>query len=438
MKSYRMTRIYRIFFGVFLFPIFIPPLSGSAQELIKKGETLSLAKCVQIGIEKHPDIEAAMSTADAIRARIGQARANYYPQIGWTSDVSRTAVGSRTSSGFVTGAATYNSYSTGITLNQNILDFGKTATQVKIQSLDYDASRSDLETETELIVFNVKQAYFGVLQALRNRDIASEAVKQFQLHLDQAKGFYEVGTVPKYDVTKAEVDLSNARLNLIKAQNSIRLAFAALNNGMGVPDAPEYQIEDNLSFEKYEIAFEDALARAYQNRPDLKSMTAKRQAGESSITLAKKGFLPQLAGTAGYDFGGYSFPLQRGWNIGMTLNLSLFSGFLTVYQVEESKANLKALRANEESLRQSVFLDVQQAYLNLKQAEEVIPVAELTVTQAQENYDIASGTYSEGLGDPIQVADAGIALSSAKAAHVQALYDYKVARSSLEKAMGSK
>ncbi|MGD0781467.1 MAG: TolC family protein, partial [Candidatus Aminicenantales bacterium] len=230
--------------------------------------------------------------------------------------------------------------------------------------------------------------------------------------------------------------LGNAKLNLIIAQNAIRLAFAALNNSMGVTPAPEYTIEDNLAFEKYEISFDEALAKAYQNRPDLKSMAAKAQAADSSVTLAQKGYLPDLTGAAGYNFGGYTFPLQRGWDIGVTLNFPLFSGFLVLYQVQESKANLKGLRANENSLRQSVFLSVQQAYLNLKQAEELIPVAQLTVTEAQENYDIASGSYTEGLGDPIQLSDASVALISAKASNVQALYAYKVARSSLEKAMG--
>jgi outer membrane protein len=104
--------------------------------------------------------------------------------------------------------------------------------------------------------------------------------------------------------------------------------------------------------------------------------------------------------------------------------------------VEESKANLNVLTANEESLRQTVFLDVQQAYLNLKQAEDSIPTAELGVKQAEENFDIANGRYAAGVGNPIEVTDAEISLLSAKLSHIQALYDYKVAQASLEKAMG--
>jgi outer membrane protein len=422
--------------SLIVFLILTMPLKAGAEEIIKKGESLNMERCKEIALKMQPAIIAAMSTADASRSRIGQAQANYYPQIDWTSNASRTSTGTRSSFGFQTRSVIYNSYSTGLNLNQNIFDFGKTAAQVKVQRLTYNSSLSDLETVSEQIIFNVKQAYYGVLQANRNRDVAADTVKQFQQHLDQAKGFYEVGTHPKFDVTKAEVDLSNANLNLIKAENAVKIAIANLNNAMGVPDAPEYILEDNLSFQKYNITFEDAMTKAYKNRPDLMSIILKKQAAESSIKLAKKGYFPVLTGTAGYDYAGNIFPLERGWNIGATLSFPIFSGFLTKYQVEESKANLNVLTANEESLRQTVYLDIQQAYLNLKQAEDSIPTAELGVKQAEENFEIANGRYAAGVGNPIEVTDAEISLLSAKLSHIQALYDYKVSLASLEKAMG--
>jgi outer membrane protein len=412
------------------------PLKAGAEEIIKKGESLNLERCIEIALKRQPAIIAAMSTANASQSKIGEAKANYYPQIDWTSSASRTSVGRRSSYGFETRSVIFNSYSTGVTLNQNIFDFGKTASQVKIQKLNYDSSLSDLENMSDQIILNVKQAYYGVLQAKRNRDVSADTVKQFQQHLDQAKAFYEVGTKPKFDVTKAEVDLSNAKLNLIKAENTLRIAVANLNNAMGVPDAPEYEVEDNLLFKKYEITFDDAVSKAYQNRPDLKSIIVKKQAAESSIELAKKDYYPVLTGTAGYDYAGNTFPLQKGWNIGATFSFPVFNGFLTKYQVEEAKANLNVLKANEESLRQGVFLEVQQAYLNLKEAEDSIPTAELGVKQAEENFEIANGRYTAGVGNPIEVTDAEVLLLNAKLSYIQALYNYKVSQSSLEKAMG--
>ena len=203
----------------------------------------------------------------------------------------------------------FDQYSAGFNVSQTIYDFGKTPTQVKIQKYNFDSSRSDLENVSEQIIFNVRQAYYGVLQTKRNMEVSAESVRQFEQHLEQAKGFFTVGTKPKFDVTKAEVDLGNAKLNLILAENALRLAVVNLNNSIGVPDAPEYTLEDNLSFQKYDITLEDALSKAFQDRPDLKSVVARRQASESSIDLAKTGYYPVLTGNAAYSWSGEKFPL---------------------------------------------------------------------------------------------------------------------------------
>lgn len=423
-----------------LFFMLINPFNSQAEEIIKKGETLNLGRCIEIALKMQPTIIAARNTVNVNESRVGQAKANYYPQIDWSSSYSRIKSASSLSgsSGGSFGRAdeSFNQYSTGFSLIQTIYDFGKTPNQVKIQNLNLDSSRSDFQNVTEQIIFTVKQAYYGVVQAKYNKIVAEDTVKQTQQHLEQAKGFFEAGTKPKFDVTKAEVDLSNAKLNLIRNENAYRISIVTLNNAMGVPDAPEYTLDEKMSFEKYEITLEDALTKAYQNRPDLKSIVLKRQAAERSIELAKTGYYPVLSGNAGYNWSGEKFPLEDGWNVGASLSFPLFSGFLTKYQVEESRANLNVIKANEESLKQTIFLEVQEAYLTLRAAEEAIPTAKLGVEQAQENLDIANGRYAAGVGNPIEVTDAEVGLTNARTFYIQALYTDKVARASLEKAMG--
>lgn len=417
-------------------------LYAADEEIVKKGELLTLQRCIEIALKKQPTIVASTYNVNVAQSRIGQAKSGYYPQIDLSSGYSRVSPASSGSSatsariGVDTDKA-FDQFSSSATLRQTLYDFGKTSTQVRVRDLDLDSSRSDLDNVTTQIAFNVKQAYYTVLQAKKNKAVSEETVKQFQQHLDQAKGFYEVGTKPKFDVTKAEVDLSNAKLSLIRSENAIKLATATLNNAMGVPYAPEYVLEDNLSFLKYAATFEDVLSKAYENRPDLKASVLKRKAAEESVALAKKNYFPVLTGNAGYNWSGEKFNSQEdGWNLGASISFPLFSGFLTKYQVEESRATLEVLRANEELQKQTIFLDVQNAYLNLKEAEERIPVAELSVKQSTENLDIANGRYSAGVGSPIEVTDAQVAYTNAKTAYIQALSDYKVAQASLEKAMG--
>jgi len=421
--------------------IFIMPFEGGAEDLIKKGELLHLERCVEIALKMQPTIAAAVNTVNVNESRVGQAKSNYYPQINWTSSYERINSASGSLSGSTSGSLgrtneDFDRYSTGFTLGQTLYDFGKTPTQVKIQNLTLDSSRSDLRNTTDQIILAVKQAYYGVVQAKYNVLVAEDTVKQTQQQLEQAKGFYEVGTKPKFDVTQAEVNLSSAKLNLIRNENAFKIAKVTLNNVMGIPDAPEYTLDETMTFVKYEIMLEDALSKAYQNRPDLQSIVLKRQAAESSIDLAKTGYYPVLNGNAGYTWSGEEFPLDHGWNIGAALSIPLFSGFLTKYQVEEAKANLNVIKANEELLKQTIFLEVQEAYLTLRAAEEAIPTAKLRVEQAQENLEIANGRYAAGVGNPIEVTDAEVGLANGRTSYIQALYVDKVAQASLEKAMG--
>ena len=261
---------------------------------------------------------------------------------------------------------------------------------------------------------------------------------QFQHHLEQAKAFFEVGTKPKFDVTKADVDLSNAKLNLLKAENAFRLGQVTLNNTMGMPEAPDYEIVDQLPFQRVKIDLEEVTRKAYERRPDLKAIAVKRKSLEQSIELARKGYYPSVSGSASYGWGGSDFPLDQGWSFGAQLNVPLFSGFLTKYQVEEARANLDVLAANEALLRQTIYQDVKQAWLNLQEAADRIVTAELSVRQATENLDLANGRYASGVGSPIEVTDALVSVSNAKLAHISALSDYRLAQASLEKAAGEK
>jgi outer membrane protein TolC len=409
------------------------PGPGSAAA-IGQGDTLDLKRCIAIALENHPSLRAARSTLQAGESRVGQARAGYYPQITGAGGYSRTDPTTGTDR---QGAGqAFDNYNSSISLSQNIYDFGRTKTQVNIQALNRDAFRSDLEDTRDRVVFAVKQTYWGLLQTHRQREVAREVVDQFVQHLARARGFFEVGLRPKYDVTRAEVDLSNAKLALLSAEKAYRLAQVFLNNAMGVPEAPPYAITDQLSYDPEAIHLEEALRRAYDRRPDLQALAVRKASLAQGIELARKGYYPFLSGNANYGWGGSDFPLDRGWSLGAQLNIPLFSGFSTKYEVEETQANLAVAAANETQLRQLIHQEVKEAWLGLDEAAERIATAALAVRQAQENLDLANGRYGAGVGSPIEVTDALVALSNAKTARISALYDYKTAQAALERATG--
>jgi len=413
------------------------PLAAGGEEKIAPAAPLNLRQCIDMALKNHPDITAAFHTVRIGDSRIGQAQSNYYPQVDFQTDYDRSRpYASRNSR--ATGSSTVDQYAGRVGLNQNIYDFGRTSARVRIARLNRDSSRQDLEDVSSLIVLNVKQAYYNVLQTLENRRVAEESVEQFQQHLNQARGFFEVGLKPKFDVTKAEVDLSNARLKLIRAENAVRIARVNLNNAMGMPEAPDYSLENNLFFEKVDTALAEALATAYENRPDLQSLILREQAARENLDLARTGHYPTLTGSAFYGYGGSDFPLGEGWNVGGSLNIPIFSGFLVENQIFEARENIDVYSAEVASLKQQIRLEVEQALSNLQEASGRIETAAVVVRQAEENRELAEGRYSSGVGNPIEVTDALLALSNARISHILALADYKSAQADLENAMGMK
>jgi outer membrane protein len=432
-KAGKVWKLFWRLCPVFISLCFFLPFSVSG-EVVANGETLTLQRAIDIALKNQPSILAGQSTVKANEATIGQARANYYPQI--TASGSYSKISPATSSTGLNATGKYDQYSSSVGLSQTIFDFGKTPTQVRINSLNTESSRFDLDSTLNTVVFNVKQAFYNVLQAQRNSAVAGESVKQFKQHLDQAQGFYGVGTKSKIDVTKAEVDLSNARLNLIKAENQIRLSRVTLNTAMGIPDVPDYNLEDSLSYTKYGLPFEEALSTVYAKRPDLQSLEKKKEAAKESISLARKGYFPVLSGNANYAYSNNDFPLNNSWNYGVSISIPLFSGFDTRYRVAQAQANYDTISANEQSLRLDIYSQVQQGYLTLREAEERIGASELTVRQATENVELATGRYRAGVGSPLEITDALVGLNNAKVAYTQALTDYKNAQASIEKAIG--
>lgn len=403
---------------------------------IKAGDKLDLKKCIDIALRNHPAIAGAAGSIKVQEAVARQAQAGYWPQVSLSSSAGKR--GTNVSS-VARPTGTWDDYTNLLSLSQNVYDFDRTNKKVEIQNLALLVRQQEMEGTENQLVHNVKLAYWGELLALRKRNIQADTVRLFQKHLDQSNAFYLYGLRPKYDVTRAEVDLSNAKLEMLKAENAFLLARILLANSMGLKDVVPFQlIDDLLSAETDNPEIEKALESAFQNRPDLKALSIQRAAAAKTMELTKRGHYPLISANANYSLAGDKYPLDSSWYVGGTLSLPIFSGFLVKNQIEEAAANIAVLDAKIETLKQNIRLEVVQAYLNLQDAAARIVAAGFSIRKAEENVDLAVGRYTHGVGNPIEVADALLALNQTRLAHLAALYDRKVSRSNLEKATGEK
>jgi len=401
--------------------------------------TKSLAECIELAVQQHPSLKAAAASVDAGHQRVWEAASNYLPQVGATyaanrrnSSVSARIGGSATNLG--TQSQTFNFYSTGFSFTQVLFDFGQTLASIRSAQAAEQSLEADLSTQRDTVVLNVKQSYFNLLAAKRLLKVADDTVHQNEKHLEQAKGRYDVGMAPKFDVTNVQVQLAQAELNQLTARNNVSVARETLRNALGMVGPLTFDVADDFGSRRIQITSEEALALAYDKRPELLSIQAQERSTEQTISSLQKNYLPNLTGNGTYNWTGNDYPLESSWNIGANVNLSIFNGGLTTAQVGEAKANLANLKFNEDVLRQNIALEVRQAVLNLQQAAESIHVAEKGLQQARENLDLADGRYKTGVGNIIELTDAQTSLTTAEANYVQALYNYQNSVAAVEKA----
>ena len=291
-------------------------------------------------------------------------------------------------------------------------------------------------------MLNVQTAYYNYLLARRLVDVNQGAVQRNIQLLERARGFYEVGTRPKIDVTRAQVDLANAELALVRARNAVAVNFAALNNAIGVPEHPFYRVPDELEIppqavnpEELVATLEESTRIALENRTELRALNARIRSAEANLTLSKRNFLPSLSADANWTYRGQELPWAPNWTVGGTLTVPVLNPPL-FSQVDQAAANLASAQASEEIAAQNIVLEVQQSFVDLVSARERIRTAEVLLEQARENLALAQGRYQVGVGPLIDVTDAEFLLTQAESENIQAIVDFKVSEARLRKAMG--
>jgi len=245
---------------------------------------------------------------------------------------------------------------------------------------------------------------------------------------------FRVGLSAKFDVTNQQVQVANAQLNQVTARNNVAVGRETLRNALGLDEPLTFDIVDSFEVRTVEVGEDEAVARAYQKRPELQSLHARQRSADEQVVALQRQYLPNITSNGGYQWSGDTYPLQSTWNVGAAVNLPILSGGLTRAQIGEAKANLAKLQFDESQLRQNIALEVREAVLGLQRAAESIRVSKTALGQANENLDLAVGRYKTGVGNVLEVTDAQATHTTAQANYVQALYGYDTSLAALEKA----
>ena len=366
---------------------------------VEKNIDMTLDKCIELALGNNPQINAAFHDILASDARIKQVWSNYFPQVSWQTGYTR--IRQLQLSDALGKNLTFNYFILGqVTLQQMLYDFGVTQNQATIKRLDYEAYKTTLGATINDVIYQTKDAYYNLLYAFENKRVAEDTVNKFEMFYNQAKAFYEIGMNPKVDVTIAEVNLSNAKLQLIQADNAVNLAVARLNNVMGVPFIDKYNVQERLKYQPVDVTFNQSIEIARDARPELKLAELKVESANQTLKLVKKSYFPTLSIEGQLQIGGKSWTSNYGYNLGGYLNFPTVNGMLIKNEIQEARYLYDKEIANAKNTQNQIYLEIQNAYLMLEEKKNQMPVAMLGVKQAKENYELSYGRYRVGEANP--------------------------------------
>ncbi|HTV39962.1 MAG TPA: TolC family protein [Candidatus Sulfotelmatobacter sp.] len=416
---------------------------------------LSVFDAMNLALEQNATILKAQNDLTASSGLVVQTRAVALPQLtasGQYKNTEPSAIETIPIPGDF--QQTHESWNAGFQLVQTIYSGGKLIAAIKAARLTKEQAMAEYQTVVQDTLLDTRTAYYDALLAREQITVHEASVKLLQNELDDQQRRYKAGTVPEFNVLRAEVQLANERPLLIQARNSYRIAKNDLSNllGYNLPrdiweDIP-MQFSDKLDSAPYQVDLPSAIEHAIQFRSELVARRKTQDLQQLNIVNARSGYKPQVQVFAGYSwfnaqyaFQPYTPPLSleqnfHGYNLGAQVNWDIFDGLLTRGKVIQARADYDKSRNDLTDETRQIELQVRTAYSDFVEAKEVLDSQKTVLAEAEEALREARARFDAGTGTQLDVLDAETSLTQARATNVQALHDYDTARARLERAIG--
>ena len=423
-------------------------------------KTLTLEEALAAAAMQNRDIQKAIEYQKWVKGKYLEERASAFPQGTFTGSWTRTFDNSQSKlfSSFMGGGSDSSSGSgdtSGIAeifggrqdiqtanfgVTQPLFTWGQVGAAVRAAKLGFGVADEQLRRFRQAVAKDVSTAYYDVLVARALTTIAEQDLAQRQRHLDETVKRQSAGTATDYDVLAAQVAVENAKPNLIRSQNGVRVAreqlkfLLAEKSDVDVAGALSATITPSQSYDA-------VLAKALVNRPELKEMSNTRGVYGELVKIAQAGDKPRLDFQANWALKRLALKTLssdgHAWNATVVATVPIFDGFRTKGRVAEARSDLNRLTLDELKLRESISLEVRVAVNAVREAEEIVTAMTSTVTQAEKLLFLAEKGFELGVKTRLEVQDAELNLTAARGNLAKAQRDYQVARVNLEWVAGT-
>ncbi len=436
-----------------------PTLAGLVSKAASSGQaaavrSLTLDQALSIAATQNRDIQKALEYKNWVQGKYLEEKASALPQLSLGASVMRTFDNSQSKlfSGFTSGGGDSGDSngpniseifggqqeirSAQLSLTQVVFTWGQVGAAVRAAKLGFELSDHQLRRFRQAVARDVTTAFYDVLAARELLRIAEQDVAQKDRHLVESTRRQSAGTATDYDVLAAQVAVENARPTVIRGQNMVRVARERLRFLLA-ETTQEVDVEGSLATATEAVpSYEEVLALALKNRPELGEIDTTQGIYESLVTIAKAGNKPRLDFSAA--FGQRSLALKTlssngtTWNAGLFATVPIFDGFRTKGRVAQARTEAARLTLDELKLREGIAVEVRTAVDAVREASEILTSLGGTMKQAERLLFLAEKGFELGVKTRLDVQDAELNLMSARASLAGAQRDYRVARVNLD------
>lgn len=442
---------------------------------------LTLDEAVQIALKQNPNILKALQQIEITRGQIIEVRAVALPHIslnGSYNQVSKTLIEQGGGSASGGGAATTvdasqfasipgvtqsaaesiasslqsslestpnsqsqasigdKSWQVSVQATQVLYAGGQVRAAIRIAKFTDDSSYFSLLDTVDQTIATTRQQFYQVLLTRALIKVQEESVRLLQDQLKDQQNRFEAGTVPRFNVLQAEVQLANQQPILIAARNNYLIAQYQLAKTLGLDPGPQgtttFNAVGELTVRERPLGLKNAIQLGIERRPFLKVQRLSILIQKEQIKVALAGYKPQLNANGGYEVRNSSLSddlddTVEGWFFGVSGQWNIFDGLETYGKVKSARASLESAKINYDDSVHQVELEVQQAYANLQTARETIRSQQKTVEQALEAVRLATERLAAGAGTQLDVLNAQVQLTTARSTELQSRADYNTA-----------
>ena len=404
---------------------------------------LTLVDAINTALSQNLDVLKGLREIERAQGRVVQLKALALPHISMSASLGDSR--QRTDpSGFLAAGASFagggdgvatlqsRSWNVSFELRQSIYSGGEIPAQIEGAKFLKGAAYYSFRNVIDKVISEVRSQFSTVLVNEALIEVAQESVELASQQLKDAQNRFNAGTVPRFNVLRAEVEVASVKPQLIRAKNDHLIAKLQLAKllALDAPSAgsPTFKCVGDLNIGERDLDLSNSITLGKSRRPSLKSLRQQMLAGEEGVNEALSGFKPRLSAVARGGWAGagrqeftqnmesYFLGLQGSW--------AIFDSFETTARVAQERAKLRGLVLSYEDEVRQIELEIQRAFANLQQYRETIESQQKNVQQALEALRLAQERLSAGAGTQLEVLDARVALTRARTTELQARGEY--------------